>query len=469
MNVAIPTLGHDLQASISTVQWVFTGYMLAFASVIPVAGWASERFGAKRVWLGALLLFMLGSALAGATWSIESLIGARVLQGLGAGMILPVGQLDPRSGRRPGADGSRDERLRGPNAARACRGADPRWCDRRAVELALDLLHQPPGRRGRSGSRLRSCCPRRGRSAVNGSTCVGLSLLSPGIALFLYGLAGAGDAGGLSDSRSLAAISVGLLLVALFVRHARARGDQALIDLSLFRRRAFAAAAAVNGLLGIALFGSLILLPLYYQLVRHESPVQVGLLLVPQAVGAALSMPVAGALTDRIGARLVVSAGLVVALLGTLAYTRIGVDTSNLYLAAALFVFGLGIGSTIMPSMAAAFQTLSREETPRATSALHAIQRIAGAIGTALFAIVLQRTVASNVPGFGGGIQGMSELSRRPHSTAELATAFGTTFWVAAALIVTGLVPALLLPRSARQQNQAASSAFSQYERRKAA
>ena len=97
-------------------------------------------------------------------------------------------------------------------------------------------------------------------------------------------------------------------------------------------------------------------------------------------------MPVAGALTDRIGARLVVSAGLVVALLGTLAYTRIGVDTSNLYLAAALFVFGLGIGSTIMPSMAAAFQTLSREETPRATSALHAIQRIAGAIGTALFA-----------------------------------------------------------------------------------
>ena len=92
VNVAIPTLGHDLQASISTVQWVFTGYMLAFASVIPVAGWASERFGAKRVWLGALLLFMLGSALAGATWSIESLIGARVLQGLGAGMILPVGQ-----------------------------------------------------------------------------------------------------------------------------------------------------------------------------------------------------------------------------------------------------------------------------------------------------------------------------------------------------------------------------------------
>src|SRR5919198_2293358 len=74
VNVAIPTLGREFGASVSTIQWVMTGYLLAFASAIPVTGWASERFGPKRVWIASLLLFMAGSALAGAAWSIESLI-----------------------------------------------------------------------------------------------------------------------------------------------------------------------------------------------------------------------------------------------------------------------------------------------------------------------------------------------------------------------------------------------------------
>jgi MFS family permease len=92
VNVAVPTIGRDLDTSISTIQWVMTAYMLAFASVIPLTGWASERFGAKRVWVLSLLVFMAGSVLAGVAWSIGSLIAFRVVQGLGAGMILPVGQ-----------------------------------------------------------------------------------------------------------------------------------------------------------------------------------------------------------------------------------------------------------------------------------------------------------------------------------------------------------------------------------------
>src|SRR4029450_11347139 len=100
-----------------------------------------------------------------------------------------------------------------------------------------------------------------------------------------------------ANTRTLAAASIGLALVVLFVWHASIRGKGALIDLSLFLRRGFAAGTATNFLLGIALFGSSILLPLSHQLVRHESPLQVGLLLVPQAVGAALALPIAGFLT----------------------------------------------------------------------------------------------------------------------------------------------------------------------------
>lgn len=459
VNVAIPTLGRDFEASISTIQWVLTGYMLAFASVIPLTGWASERFGAKRVWLVSLLLFLLGSTLAGTASSIGWLIGFRVVQGLGAGMILPVGQTilaqaagPQRMGRVMSVIGV--PMLLAPVFGPVLGGAIvEQWSWRwiffinlpvgfAAVFAAQRLL---PDTRPQLGQRL---------------DVRGLALLSPGIALFLYAVSEAGNQGGFGSTRTITGASVGLALVALFVLHARVRGRTALIDLSLFARRSFATAVAANFLLPMALFGTLILLPLYYQVVRHESPLHVGLLLVPQGVGAALVMPFAGALTDRIGARLVVSVGVVMATLGALAFTQVGADTSYLYLAMALLVLGLGAGSTIMPSMAAAFQTLAHEETPRATSALNAIQRIAGAIGTALLAIVLQRAIASNIPNLHDGIQALATLSpeQRANDAPALADAFGATFWVAVGLIGATIVPAILLPRPHGGDEQAGAT-----------
>ena len=293
VNVAIPTLGRDFAASISTIQWVLTGYMLGFASVIPLTGWASERFGAKRVWLTSLLVFLTGSVLAGTAWSIGSLIAFRVLQGLGAGMILPVGQTilaqaagPQRMGRVMSLIGV--PMLLAPVFGPVVGGAIvDQWSWRwiffvnlpvgvAAVVAALRLL---PEARPQLGRRL---------------DLRGLAFLSPGVALFLYGVSEAGNQGGLHTS-TVAAGSAGLALVALFVAHARGRGRLALIDLSLFARRGFASAVAANFFLPMALFGSLILLPLYYQVARHEDPLHVGLLLVPQGVGAALVMPFAGA------------------------------------------------------------------------------------------------------------------------------------------------------------------------------
>jgi EmrB/QacA subfamily drug resistance transporter len=454
VNVAIPTLGRAFHASIGSIQWVATAYMLAFASVIPLTGWASERFGAKRVWLASLLLFLAGSVLAGAAWSLPSLIGFRVLQGLGAGMILPVGQTilaqaagPERMGRVMSVIGV--PMLLAPVFGPVLGGAivdstSWRWIFYLNLPVgALALLAAQrllPEAKPQLGQRL---------------DLRGLALLSPGSALFLYGLSKAGNAGGF-DTTTAVATAAGAALVGLFVWHALVRGKAALIDLSLFRRRGFAAATAMNFLLPVALFGALILLPLYYQVVRRESPLGVGLLLIPQGLGAAVAMPIAGRLTDKLGARPVVVAGLIVAALGTLAYTGVGAHTSYAYLAAALFVLGLGIGSTIMPSMAAAFQTLAREETPRATSALNAIQRIAGAIGTALLAVVLQRQIADKLPDLHGGIAGLARLSERQHAavTPALADAFASTFWVAVGLIAIALVPALLLPRVRSQQEQ---------------
>jgi len=430
VNVAVPTLGEAFGTSVTTVQWVMTAYMLAFASVIPLTGWATERFGAKRVWLASLVIFMFGSVSAGLAPTIGWLIGFRVVQGLGGGMILPVGQTilaqaagPQRMGRVMSVIGV--PMLLGPVLGPIVGGAiigAASWHWVFFVNVPVGVVALVAAQRLLPDAR-----PRLGLQL----DLRGLALLSPGIALFLYGMTRAASA---IDAPAIVAGASGAILVALFVLHSIGRRKDALIDVALFGRRGFAAAAATNFVLAFALFGALLLLPLYYQLVRDASALQTGLLLVPQGLGAALAMPVAGRLTDRIGARAVVLGGIVVALAGTIAFTQVDAETSYAALTAALLVVGLGLGSTIMPSMAAAFAVLSREETPRGTSALNVIQRIAGAIGTAGLALVLQHAA---------GADGSIDSLQRSH----VAAAFDTAFWVAAALIALALVPALLLPR----------------------
>jgi len=460
VNVAIPTLGGDFHTSISTIQWVMTGYLLALASVIPLTAWATERFGAKRVWIASLIVFMTGSALAGAAWSIDALIVFRVLQGCGAGLLMPVGQTilaqaagPQRIGRVMSVVGV--PMLLGPIFGPVIGGAivdQASWRWIFFVNLPIGLIAVLLASR-----LLPEATPRLDQRL----DLRGLALLSPGLAILVYGMSEAGAAGGFGAGRALAGVALGLVLLALFALHAWRRGRAALIDVSLFARRGFAAAAGTNLLVGIALFGALILLPLYYQLVRGESPLATGLLLVPQGLGAALAMPIAGRLTDEIGARAVIPFGIVLALVGTAAYTQVGANTSYVLLAGSLFVIGLGLGSTIMPSMAVAYQAVPREAVAQATSTINVIQRIAGSVGTALLAVVLQRSIASNLHGFEGGIGALARLSPKGRSQAApaLAAAFGTAFWVALGLLAAALIPALLLPRIRAQGAQGAEPA----------
>jgi EmrB/QacA subfamily drug resistance transporter len=456
VNVAIPTLGKDLHTSVSTIQWVMTGYLLAFASAIPLSGWASERFGAKQAWIAALLVFLAGSALSGLAWSIDALIVARVTQGVGAGLLMPVGQTilaraagQERIGRVMSVIGV--PLLLGPIFGPIIGGAivdQASWRWIFFVNLPIGLVALASAWR-----LLPASAPRRGERL----DLQGLLLLSPGLALFVYGMSEAGSSGGFGG-RALVGISAGLALVALFTRHALRLGRSALLDVSLFARRGFAAAAGTNLFVGIALFGALILLPLYYQLVRGESPLATGLLLMPQGLGAALAMPIAGRLTDEIGARVVIPAGILLALAGTAIYTQVGADTSYVLLSGALFLIGLGLGATIVPSMAVAYQAVPPESIPQATSTINVIQRVAGSVGTALLAVVLQRQIATNLPGVDGGIGALAALSGEARAVVEnaLADAFGTTFWVAFGLVAASLVPALLLPRLRRPQQDAA-------------
>jgi EmrB/QacA subfamily drug resistance transporter len=430
---------------------VATGYLLALATVIPLTGWVMERFGPRRAWMTSVALFLAGSALCGLAWSTTSLIAFRVLQGFGGGMILPIGQAilaqaagPQRMGRLMSVIGV--PTLLGPILGPVIGGlivdnVSWRWIffvnlPVGAVALALAWRILPRGEAGAAAVRL---------------DVRGLLLLSPGLAALVYALSEVGIEGGFGGTRVVLGAVAGVVLLALFVRHAtRVRG--ALIDLGLFRDRAFAAASGTTFIFGVSLFGAMLILPLYYQVVRGESALDAGLLLAPQGLGAAMAMPIAGRLTDALGAGRIVPFGVVVALVGTGAYTQLEGDTSFALLAVALWVRGIGLGMTMMPSMAAAYQTLSRAAVPRATTAINIIRTIGGSFGTAVLSVVLERRIAANLPGMGGG--SLATLRATPGGGAPppqvadpLAHAFGQTFWWALGLTALALIPAYFLPR----------------------
>jgi EmrB/QacA subfamily drug resistance transporter len=431
VNVALATLARDLHSTISQIQWVVTGYLLALAAVIPVTGWAARRFGAKRVYLVSLVLFTAGSALCGAANSAGMLIVFRVLQGVGGGMLMPIGQLMMAEAAGPKRMGRVMSIVAVPMMLAPILGptigglivqnASWRWIffvnvpiGVIAVIAALRTLPSvKPGKADRLDFR-------------------GLVLMSAGLGLLTYGLAEIGSTGSFTATKVVVPVFVGLAMIAGFAVHAL-RIPRPLLDLRLFRRPTFSAASIAMFFLAAALFGGMILLPLYWQDIRHQSVVDAGLLMAPQGIGAALSMPIAGKLTDRFGGGPLALVGVSITALMTIPFGFVGTHTSIVLLSVAMFIRGTGIGFGFMPAMTAAFASLERSELSDATPQLNVLQRVGGSLGTAVLAVVLQRALAG------------------AHTLPAQANAYGTAFWASALLAAVAFVPCLVLLRAERQ------------------
>jgi EmrB/QacA subfamily drug resistance transporter len=431
VNVALHTLQREFRASVTTIQWVSTGYLLAIAMVIPVTGWAIERFGARSSWVAALMFFIGGSVLCGIAWSAESLIAFRVVQGVGGGMLLPLAQTilaqaagPERLGRVMAAVGV--PAMLGPVLGPVLGGLIVTYASWPlmfyinvpvclAAVFAAYRVAMPNTRASAGGTRL---------------DARGLALLSPGLAALVFGLAQTGTYGSFINWHVLAPIAGGVVLVGAFAAHAFRTVDP-LIDLRLFARRSFAAPAALVLLFSMAMLGVSLLLPLYYQQARHQSALDAGLLLAPSGVGMAIALVVSGRLNDRLGPRPLVLAGLLLSAMSTLAYTQIGRHTSLALLAALSLLNGAGIGAALVPSLAAPYAGLRAAQIPRATSAIRILQQLGGSFGVAVLAVVLQR-----------------ELIAQIRHGGTVAAAYGHTFWWALAFIALASLPALLLPRA---------------------
>ncbi|MCD4532490.1 multidrug efflux MFS transporter [Nocardioides sp. cx-169] len=458
VNVALDTLSSDLDASLAKTQWVVTGYLLAVAMVIPITGWAMDRFGSKRIWILAVALFMLGSALCATAWNMESLIGFRILQGLGGGMLLPAGQTMIARAAGPDRMGSAMSilgvpMLLGPVFGPVLGGLLVEYTTWHwifvvnvpvgIVAIALAVWKLPAGAPAGSSVRL---------------DVIGVVVLSGSLAALLYGLSEASSRGGFGEWGVLGWLIGGAVGLAMYVAYSLVRGPASIIDVRLLGNRVFANSTAAVFLVAIGMFGGMLLLPLYYQTVRDQGALDAGLLLAPQGLGAIVAVLLTGKLTDRIGAGYVVPVGVVLALIGTFPFTQVGVDTSYLWLCVALFVRGIGLGAVMMPTISSAYSTLSREQASRGAPTLSAIQQVGASLGSAVLITVLtheltrklaSRGVESGGSGSGGGATELHSIpkSELPVVGPLLADSYQVAFWVAFALTALIIIPALALPR----------------------
>ncbi|MGJ9411560.1 DHA2 family efflux MFS transporter permease subunit [Aeromicrobium sp. CF4.19] len=477
VSVALPTFASVFDSTLATVAWTMTGYTLALATVIPLTGWAADRFGTKRLYIAALVLFTAGSVLCALATSIEMLIAFRVLQGLGGGMLMPLGMTimtraagPDRIGRLMAVLGI--PMLLGPISGPILGG----WLIDAFSWHWIFLINLPIGIVAIVYASM--VLPKDTESRAERFDVVGMLLLSPGLATFLFGVSSIAEGGdGVHlGPRVWISMTIGALLIGAFVFHAF-RPEHPLIDLRLFRNRRLTVATLSLFVFIIAFMGAGLLFPSYFLQVRGETTLMAGLLIAPQGIGAMVTMPIAGTLADRVPVGRTVPFAILLIAAGFVAFTQMGPDTSYWLLCGSLFVMGLGMGGTMMPLMTSALKTLTSHEVARGSTLVNIVQQVGSSVGAAVMSVILTNNLQGSAavsgavdPESGEALTeaelaiasqmepGLAEQMGLPGDLISsgldyAASAFASTFTVALVLVLLTLVPVLMLPRRREESN----------------
>jgi EmrB/QacA subfamily drug resistance transporter len=432
VSVALHTLTAELRTTVSTIQWVATGYLLALGIAVPLSAWGLARFGGKRLWMFGLVVFLVGSIGSSLAPNASALIAWRVVQGVGGGIMLPLLTtliMQAAGGKALGRTITivALPALLGPILGPLIGGViltqlswrfmfwvNVPFC---VAGLALAARYMAADRPDPASVKPRL-------------DVLGLALLVPGLAGIILGLSNAGSSAGFAHPRVIVPLAIGTGLTAGFAGYAR-RSRQPLVDVRLLGRRAVASASVVLFFSGFSLFGAMLLLPLYYQQVRGASALTAGIMLVPQGVGAMLSRGLAGQLTDKIGARPIAATGFAIVAVATLPFAFAGPATNAWMLTLWLVVRGFGLGAVTIPVMAVAFLGLDKSQIAHSSVVTRTVQQVGGSFGTAVLAVILSTAAAAH------------------HGTP--AGAFDAAFWWATGFAVLAVPLSLWLPGSSRR------------------
>lgn len=382
VNVSLPVLVRELHSTLSVMQWVTTGYLLALAFMLPLNGWLVDRMGARRLYMICLTTFTASSALCAFANTAEMLVAFRVLQGLSGGLLAPMAQL--MMARVAGKNMARVMGyatlpiLLGPLVGPVIAGAILQHASWRwlfwvnvpvgvaAVLCAVFLLPDDAAERNPRSLDL-----------------MGLGILSPGMVLFLYG------ADHVRERWGFALLLLAAACLAMFVRHGRRMGERALVDLELFHGT-FRTAAVTQFLSNGAVYSFQLLLPYLLIHAMGKTPGQVGWLMTPLGVGMLLVYPSNGWLQERFGIRKLAATGAAVVALTTVPLLWMSLHGLNVpLLAVSLFLRGMGQGAIGLPSITAAYMSVPRRELSMATTSMNIVQRLGGPTLTTLCATLL--------------------------------------------------------------------------------
>jgi EmrB/QacA subfamily drug resistance transporter len=395
VNVALPQLGKVFDAELTLLQWVITGYFLAQAAVIPLSGWLSDRFGAKRVYLISLVTFALGSALCGLAASAEMLVATRVLQGLGGGMLMPIGMAVLFRLVPPQQRGSTFALFGIPIMVAPALGPT---LGGYLVEFAdwrlIFLLNVPVGALALLLG-LRSLPDLPAARAVGALDTPGVVLGPLAFAALSFGISQSTEHGW-TGTPTLAGLAVGLTALGLFVRRELAFAHP-LLELRVFASRDFTLAIVTQWAAFGSMFGSFFLIPLFLQQVRGYGSFETGLLTIPQALASMLFMQVGGRLFDRVGARPPVLAGL--ALVGGAMWLLTGVTggTTGPEMIPAFVLMGAGMGLMMMSLNTHMLNSAPRDLTSRVTALSQSLNNVVSSLAVATFATILQSRIPVHV------------------------------------------------------------------------
>ncbi|AKU15174.1 DHA2 family efflux MFS transporter permease subunit [Luteipulveratus mongoliensis] len=449
--VAVPALMREFNAPLATMQWTTTAYLLALVTTLPLAARLSTRYGARRVYVSAILVFGLASALAGLASGPATLIAARVLQGLGGGLLNPVGMILVMRG-VPAHERGRVTSLLGLPVlvGPLCGPILSGWLIDSWSWRAIFFITVPPALV--AAALVRHWAPRDEPGDREPLDVVGLGLLLPGATVSVFGL---GEAS-FSPVARIALMVLGVALLTAFVLRSR-RVAAPLLRVRLLWRPSIAINVSVLVLFGAAYFGSMLLMPTYVQVIRGDSALMAGTMAIPAALATGVSLQICTRLVDRVAPWRVVTVGLSMALAGSIGTVLVlRADTSYAVLMALAALTGAGSGGVIMPGMTAAMRELNGPDLASGSSVMGLAQQLASAVGTAGITALLAAAIAWQVPGLDGGLEAVSRMApgARAALAPDLVAGQRIAQLAAVVLIAVALVVATTLMRTSSDRKQ---------------
>jgi EmrB/QacA subfamily drug resistance transporter len=388
VNVSVPNIMADFGVGVDDIEWIITGYMLAFASLMPLTAWLRDRIGHKSLYAVSLIVFTLGSVLCGLAWDLPSLIVARVIQALGGGAITPTGMamitevFEPEErGKALGYWGVGV--IAGPAIGPTLGGFLTEWFGWRSIFL----VNLPIGIIGlvMAMKMLRKDVPQPHQRRAFDTW--GFFFFTTFLISFLLGVSKGEHEGWLSNY----IITCGIIAVLGFIGFmlVETQVENRIIDITLFKNGTFTMAMVVTMVRSLALYGGTFLLPLFLQQIQGLEEVDSGLLMLPGSLVLAMLMPVGGRLSDKMGARLLTITGLVLLGVFMFLYKDLDVNTSKWGIIYPTLIRGVGLALMISPISALAMNSVPKHKAGMASSMMNIMQQIGGSLGIAILSMVL--------------------------------------------------------------------------------